>query len=67
MTARRNTVLTARDHRRAAALARPELRRPSDGFARQASASPFGAPVKVRSPEDQALIDKAVAERGGQH
>jgi hypothetical protein len=54
---------TSRQQRHEDALARPELRRPSDGFARIAPSSPISAAIKVIDPETRRLIDKALAKR----
>ena len=47
------------------AVARPELRAPSDGFARRAPSSPFSAPIKVQDEATARLIAEFQTRRTG--
>lgn len=58
MTSRRNSITEkARDVRSAAALRRPELTQPSDGFERVASTGAVSPMVKKPDPDTQRMIE----------
>lgn len=65
MTAPSRLAERARRSRRDEALARPDLRAPSDGFARAPSAGATSPMRKVVDPATRAAIEEFLARRAG--